>query len=179
MLPRLIFLILLCCLCQGWPCGDKEVEEGSGKVCDCSGEKITENDYNKQGMNKKGCCPVTGPELGHCEVTREGNVRCTNSHVCYKHELGLLFLICFYLYIIFIIVIIIIIIIITLRPKLLKLRWEQGEDWDKLWCWARCHSRWRLSSNDGYTEFTRRDRNATNLFINSVISFRSELYNDM
>ena len=122
MLPRLIFLILLCCLCQGWPCGDKEVEEGSGKVCDCSGEKITENDYNKQGMNKKGCCPVTGPELGHCEVTREGNVGCTNSHVCYKHELGLLFLICFYLYIIFIIVIIIIIIIITLRPKLLKLR---------------------------------------------------------
>ena len=72
---RLIFLFLLRCPCQGWWCGDREVEWDSGKVCDCSGEEIVFSYH-------KGCCTPPGP--GHCDVSTEGNVRCNNSHVCYQ-----------------------------------------------------------------------------------------------
>ena len=63
---KLLILFLLCCSCQGWKCGDKVVE--SGKVCDCSGEEITEDDYYDRD---KECCPPPGP--GHCEVTADDN----------------------------------------------------------------------------------------------------------
>ena len=69
----MLFLFLLCCPCQGWWCGDKEVEWDSGK-CDCSGEEITLSDHYD---NYKGCCPPPGP--GHCEVTSERDVKCYNS----------------------------------------------------------------------------------------------------
>jgi len=75
---KLFVLFLLCCPSQGWPCGDKEVEYDSDYVCDCSGEKITLDDYID---SDKECCPPPGG--GHCEVTTEGNVRCNNSRVCY------------------------------------------------------------------------------------------------
>ena len=77
---KLLFLLLLSCPCQGgWPCGDKWIEWISGKVCDCSGKKITEKDWIRR---RNGCCTTTSP--GHYDVTKEGNVRCINSHVCYQ-----------------------------------------------------------------------------------------------
>ena len=63
---RLLFLLLLCYPCHGWWCGYSELS-GSGKVCDCSGEEITQDEYR----DKKKCCPPPGP--GHCEVNAEGN----------------------------------------------------------------------------------------------------------
>ena len=82
---NLLFLFLLCCRCQGWKCGDKEIEDGSDKICDCSGEEITEYERDEQDRDKK-CCPLPGPV--HCEVSTEGNVRCNNSHVCYSYKCG-------------------------------------------------------------------------------------------
>ena len=79
MKPKLLIMFFLCYPCQGgWPCGDNWVEYGSGKLCDCSGDEITQDDW---GRRRKGCCPPPG--RGNCEVTTEGNVRCNNSHVCY------------------------------------------------------------------------------------------------
>ena len=71
-----MFLLVLCYPCQGWWCGYKELK-GKGKLCDCSGEEITPDDYRDQ---KKRCCPPPSP--GHCEVTEEGNGKCENSLVC-------------------------------------------------------------------------------------------------
>ena len=71
----MLVMFLLCCPCQGWPCGDKQIDEDSGKVCNCSGEIITEDDYDD---DDKGCC--TPPDLGLCEETSEG-VNCYNSTI--------------------------------------------------------------------------------------------------
>ena len=73
---KLLFLSVFCYPCQGWWCGYSELK-GEGKLCDCSGEEIKQEDYRAQ---KKRCCSPPSP--GHCEVTKEGNGKCKNSLVC-------------------------------------------------------------------------------------------------
>ena len=47
--------IMMIFSCHGWWCGYSELR-GSGKVCDCSGEEITQDEYR----DKKKCCSPPG-----------------------------------------------------------------------------------------------------------------------